>query len=77
MLPMNKYNHGIYEIDLMTNLVNSAAESSPEGKVMKSHFEYLAKKLADCESFDKIPYLNSIEHFFNWMSAEVKISTNK
>jgi hypothetical protein len=71
MLAMDKYNKGIYNLKSIEEFLDSTAKASPEGKVIKAYAEYLAKKASQSESFDKIPYLKSIEVFFNWLSAEV------
>jgi hypothetical protein len=71
MLLMSQYKKGIYNLKSVEKDLDSAAKSSPEGKVIKSYAEYLFKKANQSESFDKIPYLNSIKIFFNWMTEEV------
>ncbi len=69
MLVMNKFKNGIY--DRTREVITPVVKSSPYEKIIISYLEYLTKKSKESESFDKIPYLKSIEVFVSWLNNEV------
>jgi hypothetical protein len=75
MLAMNKYKTGIYKDT--PKVIGSTIKSSPYEKVIVSYLEYLVKKSDESESYEKIPYLKSIEVFVNWLNTEVLVYSNK
>jgi hypothetical protein len=75
MLAMNKYKSGIYND--APKVIGSTVKSSPYEKLIVSYLEYLIKKSNESESYEKIPYLKSIEVFVNWLNSEVLVYTKK
>jgi hypothetical protein len=69
MNAMNKFKKGTY--NGATEAIGPTVKSSPNEKVIISYLEYLIKKSNQSESFDKIPYLKSIEVFVAWLTDEV------
>lgn len=76
-LLMRKYNSGILNFDAVPELLDSAVDSFTEVKVIRSIYDYLRKKMDGAEGFDKVPYLESLKEFLNWLQDEVKFSTKQ
>jgi hypothetical protein len=73
MLVMSKYNNGLLTNELMKKTVNDAAKLSPEGKVLKSQYDYLIKEIDKYEGYEKIPILNAMIAFINWTVTVLNI----
>ena len=76
-LLMRKYNSRTLDFDAVPKLLDSATDSVAEVKVIRSIFDYLRKRLDQAEGFDKVPYLESLKEFLNWLHHEVKFSTKQ
>jgi hypothetical protein len=76
-LLMRKYNSRTLNFDAVPHILDSATDSFAEVKVIRSIFDYLRKKLDQAEGFDKVPYLESLKEFLNWLHDEVKFSTKQ
>lgn len=74
VLVMAKQKAGVYDISTIAPLIDSAAQASGEGKMIKLFLEYLRAKADESEGFDKIPYLKSMDVFLNWVNESVSFT---